>query len=85
MPKKILKMFSGRVVEIYAVRLPSGSVVVPSRMPQDRNVGYWKLVKPDSKEAKWWSGVTIDGSDPRDDPDYKARLAAIKSTPEYRK
>lgn len=85
MPKKIVKMQSGVLAEIYAVRLPNGNVVVPAHMPHDRGKAYWKMVKPDSREAKWFSGVTIDGPDPRQDPDYKARLAAIRATPEYRK
>jgi hypothetical protein len=85
MPKKILKMQSGKVVEIYAVRLQSGGIVVPSRMPHDRTIGYWGLVRPDSQEAKWWSGVTIDGPDPRAEPGYQARLAGIHASPKYKK
>lgn len=81
MPKKHLKLQSGTRVEVYAVRLKNGSVLVPARMPHDRTLVYWKVA--DKADRKRWQYVTIDGDDPRKEAEYKAHLQAIHDTPEY--
>lgn len=55
MPKKLLKMSGGRVVEIKSILLPSGNLLIPARDEADRDHMVWKEVAPgDSLHKRWW-------------------------------
>ena len=65
MPRKIVKTHSGRIVEIYSIRLPNGNLLIQVPDPADRSKAIWSEVKPGSSEFKRWLPVAEDGADPR--------------------
>ena len=72
MTKKYVKFrsSSGRVVEVYAIRLPSGALLIPSRHDADRRHFTWREVAPGTSDHKRWLPVAVDEPDPRTVPHH---------------
>jgi hypothetical protein len=64
MPAKRIKTASGRIVEVKAIRLPNGNLLVPRRNRAE-NRAEWAEVAPGSPEFKRWLPVAVDEADPR--------------------
>lgn len=65
MPAKVLKLQSGRIVEIKAIRLSNGNLLIPARDDADRTQAVWKEVAPGTSDFKRWLPVACDDPDPR--------------------
>jgi hypothetical protein len=66
MPKKIVKLHSGRIVEIKSIRLANGNLLIPARSEEDRTVVVWQEVEPGTSLHKRWLPVAEDEPDPRE-------------------
>ncbi len=64
MPAKRLKL-GGRIVEIKAIRLPNGNLLIPRRQAADRDQVELVEVRPGSSDHKRWLPVAVDEPDPR--------------------
>lgn len=64
MPAKIIKMQSGRKVEVKSILLPNGNLVILKR-PPDGSRHVWTEVRPGTSDFKRWFGVAVQEPDPR--------------------
>jgi hypothetical protein len=86
MPAKVIKIFgSGIKVELKAIRLANGNLLIAKRMDHDRTQIHWAEVSPGTSDFKRWSSVVVDEPDPREHPEYKKWLADVQATESYKK
>jgi hypothetical protein len=79
MPKKIIKLHTGQRIEIKAVRLDNGNLVIPARHEKDRSEPIWIEVTPGTSDYKRWLPVAVDEPDPRSDPLYQDRISKLEA------
>ncbi len=65
MPAKRIKLFGGRVVELKAIRLPNGNLLIPHRQAADRAQVELVEVRPGTSDYKRWLPVAVDEPDSR--------------------
>jgi hypothetical protein len=65
MPAKRVKLRSGQVIVVKAIRLPNGNLLIPKRMAHDRTEVGWAEVEPGTSDFKRWTPVAVDEPDPR--------------------
>lgn len=80
MPPKIIKLRSGLKVTVKSILLPNGNLLIPKRLPEDRNQAEWVEVTPGTSDHKRWLPVSIAEPDPREHSDYKKWKAEIDAT-----